>query len=703
MARTQPVARAFHGDTLLDPYAWIGDLDDPDTLALAQAEEDHAQARTSRQAGLRDAILGEIRGRTRQNDLSLPVRKNGFWYYRRTVEGGQYEIHCRRPATPGDHDPGGAADAGPRPGEQVLLDGNAQAGDSEYFALGALDVSPDGALLAFSTDLTGDEQFTLHVKDLRTGAVLADRIPGVYYGSAWSRDGSALFYLRPDPAGRPFQVWRHAVGGAAERDVLVLEEPDERFWLGMALSRAEDRIVVEARSSETSETHLIDPADPAAAPRLVAARREGVDYTVETDPARGRLLILHNDGAEDFALAWTGADGTGPWRELLAHRPGNRLLSVAAFAGAVVVSLRDRGQTALRVLPARSPQEAAFDVRFPEPVHTVGLDHNLEYDTDVVRLRYISLVSPETVYDYDVVRRELTVRRQAAVLGGFDPADYEQHREWASAPDGTLVPMSIVCRRGTARDGSAPAVLSGYGAYEACSDPRFSIARLSLLDRGFVVATAHVRGGGELGRAWYTAGKLTAKQNTFTDFEACARHLVAAGWTSARRLVARGSSAGGLTVAVLANRAPESVAGIVAVAPFADPLTTLLDPSLPLTVTEWDEWGNPLDSPVHYAAVKAYSPYENVVAQRYPAILAVAGANDTRVRPREALRWVSRLRALAPGDYLLHLESNSGHGGRSGRYDAWAEESFILAWIVSLVAPQAAGAAARPVGAEAGS
>ena len=704
-ARVLPVERTHHGDTFLDAYAWIGDLDDPATRELADAEEAYTEARTADQAGLRATILAEITARTLGADLSLPVRKNGYWYYRRTVEGGQYEIHCRRPAQHGEQVPT-ELDGGPAPDEQVLLDGDAEAGDSEYFSLGALDVSPDGALLAYSVDRTGEELFTLHIKDLSSDTLLADVVTGVYYGSAWSRDGSVLFYLRPDAAGRPFQVWRHAVGTKPDEDVLVLEEPDERYWLGMALSRSEECVVVEARSVESTETHLIDTAAPTAPPRLVAARRDGIDYTVEPDSARGRLLILHNDGAEDFALSWTpwppdGAFGSGnDWNELLPHRPGDRLMAATAFAGGVVVTLRERGQTVLRVLPGAlaeadaedwSETGAAYDIRFPQEVHTLGLDHNLEYDTETVRVRHVSLATPEAVYDFDLAARELTLRKQAAVLGGFDPDAYEQHREWAVSSDGTLVPISLVCRRGTPRDGSAPALLSGYGAYEACPDPRFSVARLSLLDRGFVVATAHVRGGGELGRAWYTAGKLRAKENTFADFEACARHLAAVGWTSADRLVARGASAGGLTVAVLAGRAPDAVAGVIAVTPFVDPLTTLLDPTLPLTVPEWEEWGNPVDSAEDYANLRAYSPYENAAAQRYPAILAVAADNDVRVRPREPLRWISRLRAVAPdGDYLLHTESGAGHFGRSGRFDAWASESFILAWAISLVAPQEA-------------
>ncbi len=354
-----------------------------------------------------------------------------------------------------------------------------------------------------------------------------------------------------------------------------------------------------------------------------------------------------------------------------------------------MVSLRANGLTGLRVLPVGS--DDSWDIDFPEPIYSVGLDANPEYRTNEVRLRYTSLVTPDSVYDYDLVTRELTLRRQKPVRPGpdgrpYDPADYEQHRDWALADDGTRVPISLVCRRDTPRDGSAPAVIYGYGSYEASMDPWFSIARLSLLDRGVIFAVAHIRGGGELGRRWYDEGKLLAKKNTFTDFVACARHLVKAGWTAGDRLVARGASAGGLLMGAVANLAPDAFTGIVAQVPFVDALTSILDPSLPLTVTEWEEWGNPLDDPEVYAYMKSYTPYENVTAADYPAILAVTSLNDTRVLYHEPAKWIARLRATAPpGDYLLKTEMGAGHGGPSGRYDSWREEAFVNAWILDRV------------------
>jgi oligopeptidase B len=687
VAKRIPVERTHHGDIVVDEYAWLANRDDPDTVAYLTAENAYTETQTSGQAALREAVFTEIKTRTKETDLSVPVRKGGYWYYTRTVEGLQYGIYCRRAVAPGEAAPPSTGDGSPLPGEEVLLDGNAEAGDSEFFTLGTFDVSPDGHLLAYSVDLAGDERFTLHVKDLRTGEVLADEVRNVFYGSAWSRDASTLFYLTVDEAWRPHRVWRHTVGSPAAEDVIVLDEPDERFWVGVGLSRSEEYVIIDLHSKVTTEVHVIPASAPAQAPRVIAPRRQGVEYTVEHDPAGARFLVLHNDGAEDFALGWTPADRPGDWHPLIDHSPGTRLLGADAFAGHTVVSLRRDGMTGLRVLPADGE---AFDITFPEPLYSVGLDSNPEYETGSIRFHYTSLVTPDSVYDYDLRSRETVLRKQKPVLGGFDPGAYEQHREWAEAPDGTRVPISLVCRRGTPRDGSAPAVIYGYGSYELSMDPWFSIPRLSLVDRGFVFAVAHVRGGGEMGRRWYEDGKLLLKKNTFDDFIACAEHLVKTGWTAPARLVARGGSAGGLLMGAVANLAPEGFAGIVAQVPFVDALNSILDPSMPLTVTEWEEWGNPLENSDVYAYMKSYTPYENVAPLRYPAILAVTSLHDTRVLFHEPAKWIARLRTVAPdGEYLLKTEMGAGHGGPSGRYDAWHEEAFVTAWIIDRVAASA--------------
>jgi oligopeptidase B len=694
--RQIPSERTFHGDTIVDEYAWLADKDAPETVAFLEAENAYTEALTAGQEGLREEIFGEIKARTQETDLSVPTPKGGWWYYARTVEGQQYGVFCRRAVRPDDSGPPMSEDGSPLDGEQILLDSNELAGDQQFFSLGARVVSPDGRLLAYSTDFAGNERFTLRIKDLATGETTADEVPDTFYGPAWSRDGSALFYVTVDDAWRPYRVWRHMVGTPAAQDVLVYEEADEKFRVGIGLTRSERYLLLSVASSVTSEVWLLDAATPEGAFTIVAPRRQDVEYHVEHQIAADgsdRLLILHNDGAENFELVSAPVSDPADRTTLIAHREDTRLLDVDAFAEFLTVSLRRDGLTGLRVIRADGSD---YEVAFPEPVYTVYPGANPEYSARLLRLSYGSLVTPDSVYDCDMATGDLTLLKRFPVLplpGGpeYRPGDYEQHREWATASDGTRIPISLVVRKGTPRDGNSPFVLYGYGSYEISIDPNFSISRLSLLDRGFGFAIAHVRGGGEMGRHWYTGGKLLHKANTFTDFVACAEHLAAAGWTSPSRLIARGGSAGGLLMGAVANLAPQDFGGIVAQVPFVDPLTTILDPSLPLTVTEWEEWGDPLHDPRVYAYMKAYSPYENVTGQTYPPILAVTSLNDTRVLYREPAKWIARLQAQATGGpFLLKTEMVAGHGGRSGRYDRWREDALILAWVTT-----AAGAATR--------
>jgi oligopeptidase B len=698
IARRIPTERTYHGDTVRDDYAWLADKDNPETIAYLEAENAYTAAMTAGQAGLRDAVFAEIKGRTQESDLSVPTRKGGWWYYTRTVAGQQYAMHCRCAARdggqPGGEEPPATAEGAPLPGEEVLLDANELARGSDFFSLGAFSVSPDGRLLAYSTDFAGNERFTLRVKDLVTGETAPDEIPGTFYGCAWSKDGSALFYVTVDAAWRPFRAWRHLVGSPAAEDVIVFEEPDERFWVRVGLTRSERYVVISAASALTSEVRLLDAAAPAGPARVVLPRRQGVEYSVEHQAEPDRLLILHNDGALNFELATVPlpAPGTGDpagpadLTPLIGHRDDTRLLGVDAFDDHLVVYFRRDALTGLRILPSGGGDR---ELSFPEPLYRVAPGANPDYGARLFRLGYTSLATPESVYDADCVTGELILRKRKPVLplpgaGPYDPAGFEQHREWATADDGTQVPISLICRRGTRRDGTAPLLLYGYGSYESSSDPGFSVQRLSLLDRGFVAAIAHVRGGGEMGRRWYDDGKILHKTNTFTDFIACAQHLVKQGWTSPQRLIARGGSAGGLLMGAVANLAPQAFGGIVAQVPFVDALTSILDPSLPLTVTEWEEWGDPLHDPEVYAYIKSYAPYENVTGQTYPPILAVTSLNDTRVLFREPAKWIAKLRATGHGGpFLLKTELAAGHAGRSGRYDAWREESLVLAWIIT--------------------
>ena len=551
---------------------------------------------------------------------------------RRTVEGQQYAVHSRRAVRPGEIIPPMAADGQPLDGEEVLLDSNSLAAGHDFFSLGAFRLSPDQRWLAYSTDVLGNERFTIKIMDLASGDTLPDEIPDTYAGCAWSLDGSALFYVTVDDAWRPYRVWRHRVGTPVEQDTIVFEEPDERFHVYVSLTRSERYLLIKSASVLTTEVWMLDAATPDGEFAVVAPRRHGVDYDVED--AGDQFLILHNDGAENFEIATAPVTDPTAWTPLVPHRAEVRLLDVDAFADFIVVYFRRDGLTGLRIL--RRDGTGEHEIAFPEPVYRVGPGLNPEFAASRFRLSYTSLVTPGSVYDCDMATGELTLLKRQPVLPSpageeYRPEDYAQYREWAVAPDGTRVPISLVCRRGTPRDGTAPCLLSGYGSYEISRDPAFSIPVLSLLDRGFVYAIAHVRGGGEMGRSWYTDGKLLHKKNTFTDFVACAQHLVREGWTSAGHLVARGGSAGGLLMGAVANMAPEAFAGIVAHVPFVDALNTILDPTLPLTVTEWEEWGDPLHDPRVYAYMKSYSPYENVTGQAYPPIFALTGLNDTRV------------------------------------------------------------------------
>jgi len=696
-AKRVPHERTYHGDTVIDEYAWLADKDDPDTIVYLKAENAYTEAATAGLGPLQEQIFAEIKARTQESDLSVPVRKGGWWQYARTVEGQQYAVHCRRAVRPGEVIPPLAEDGQPLDGEEVLLDDNELAAGAGFFALGAYQPSPDWRRLAYSTDFSGDERFTVRIKDLATGALLPDEIPGAFYGCSWSLDGSALFYVTVDDSWRPYRVWRHRVGTPAEQDVIVFEETDRRFHIGVGTTRSERYVMIRSSSVLTSEVWLLDAATPGGEFTVVSPRRQGVDYDV--DHAGDRLLILHNDHAENFELATAPLAEPQDWTPLVPHRADTRLMGMAAFADYIVVYFRRDGLTGLRILGDNGSDR---DIAFDEPIYRVAPGPNPEYDSTRFRLSYTSLVTPGSVYDCDMATGELTLLKRQPVLPSpsgepYRPEDYEQHREWAPVvggeSDGTRIPISLVCRKGTPRDGSAPCLLYGYGSYEISRDPAFSIPVLSLLDRGFVYAIAHVRGGGELGRAWYTDGKLLHKKNTFTDFIACAEHLEKTGWTSASRLVARGGSAGGLLMGAVANLAPRDFAGIVAQVPFVDALNTILDPSLPLTVTEWEEWGDPLHDPEVYAYMKSYTPYENVTGQAYPPIFALGGLNDTRVTYHEPAKWIARLRAVGKGGpFLLKIEMEAGHGGRSGRYDAWREEALVLAWVVQTAtrAPTAA-------------
>ena len=689
IAARRPTPRTHHGDTFEDPYEWMRDKESAEVIAHLEAENAFTDAATAHLEPLRERLFQEIKGRVQETDLSVPTRRGDWWYYSRTEEGSQYGIHCRTAAAADDWTPPVLEPGVAVPGEVVLLDGNVEAEGHEFFSLGAFDTSDDATRLLWSTDFDGDELYTVHVRDLATGEALEDEIPNT--GSAFfTPDGTGVIYTTRDDAWRPDTLWLHRLGTDVADDVQLFHEPDEKFWLGAGITRSRRYLVIAVGSSITSEEYLVDlHGDLTAEPRIVWPRTEGVEYSLEHAVVDGedRLYILHNQDALDFELVSVPASDPQSERHVvLPHTPGRRLLGMDAFRDFGTVEYRSEGLERVALLDYAS--DALEDISFDEPLYSAGVSGNPEWHAPFLRLGYGSFVTPGTVYELDLATRELVLRKQAVVLGGYSPADYGQERAWATASDGTRVPISLVWKRSFGEPGSSvrPVHLYGYGSYEHSIDPGFSVARLSELDRGVIFAVAHVRGGGEMGRQWYEDGKLLSKRNTFTDFVACAEHLIASGVTSADRIVAEGGSAGGLLMGAVANIAPSSFAGILAAVPFVDALTTILDPSLPLTVIEWDEWGDPLHDPDVYEYMKSYTPYENVRAGvEYPRILAVTSLNDSRVAYVEPAKWVAALREAGASDVLLKCEMVAGHGGVSGRYNSWRERAFELAWLLDVL------------------
>lgn len=678
--------REHHGDVFVDPYEWLRDKSNPDVIAHLEAENAYTEHVTEHLAPLRQAIFDEIKARTKETDLSVPTRRDAWWYYGRSFEGKQYSVHCRCPVSdPDDWTPPVLDENTEIPGEQVLLDENIEAEGHEFFSLGAASVSLDGNILAYSVDVKGDERYTLRFKDLRTGELYEDAIVGIGPGATWAADNRTVYYSTVDEAWRPDTVWRHRLGSGlpAQR---VYHEPDERYWLGVGRTRSDKYIMIAAGSAVTSEVRYADATDPEGEFAVVWPRRDFVEYSVEHAVVGGedRFLILHNDGAVNFTLVEAPVGDPTAIRTLIEHRDDVRLDSVDAFEQHLVVSYRSEALPKIQLWPLYSSGEYGHpeDFTFESELTSAGLSANPNWSAPKLRIGATSYTTPVRIYDVDLATGERTLLREQPVLGDYRPEDYVERRDWAIARDGVRVPISIVHKIGLQYP--APTLLYGYGAYEACEDPRFSIARLSLLDRGMVFAVAHVRGGGELGRPWYEHGKMLEKKNSFTDFVDVAAHLVQTDVTRPENLVAYGGSAGGLLVGAVANMAPELFAGILAVVPFVDPLTTILDPSLPLTVTEWDEWGNPLENKDVYEYMKSYSPYENVEAKDYPRILAMTSLNDTRVYYVEPAKWIAALRHTKTDNHpvLLKTEMNAGHGGISGRYERWKETAFQYAWLL---------------------
>jgi oligopeptidase B len=693
------VTTEHHGRTRIDEYDWLRAKDTPEVTAYLEAENAWTAAQTDHLADLRETMFAELKARTKETDLSVPSRNRGWWYYGRSFEGREYGASCRvrvlddddwSPPTPDE-------DAGPDrpalPGEQVLLDHDALADGHDFYSVGGVTVSPDGALLAYATDTVGDERYVLEVKDLATGELLPDRIEGVLGGGVWSPDGRDLYYCTVDEAWRRDKVWRHRLG-STEPDELVFHETDERFWVGIGRSRTQRFLVIASASKNTAECRYLDSAEPDPAWVVFHPREDGLLYGLEHAVIAGEdvFLVQHNHAGDDFEIGISGIAATPPpgWEPLIPYDERVRLEDVAAFAGHLVVHQRSGGLTQVRIVELDERGIADdYLVEFPQQLYTVSAAGGAQFDQPTVRVSYTSLTVPASVYDYDVRSRDLRLLKRQPVRD-HDPSAYEEHRLWATADDGAQIPMSVVCRtgaRGPGGDAPIPFLLYGYGAYEISVDPGFSVSRLSLLDRGAGFAIAHVRGGGEMGRRWYDDGRLLHKRHTFSDFAACARRLVESGWATPGRIVAEGGSAGGLLIGVVANEHPDLFRGLVAEVPFVDALTSMLDSSLPLTVAEYEEWGNPEGDAETYDYLAGYAPYENVGSRSCPPVLATTSVNDTRVLYVEPAKWVARLRATAPDgdgrpDVLLKTEMSAGHGGVSGRYRAWRDRAFTQAWIL---------------------
>jgi oligopeptidase B len=649
-----------------DPAALKGDI-----RAYLQAENAWCKAAMADTEALQETLFAEMKGRIKEDDSSVPSPDGPWAYFHRYETGGQHPLFCREPREGGE--------------AQVLLDGNKMAEGKPFFDIGSVAHSNNHRLLAYGVDEKGSELNTLHVRDLETGEDLSDEVPDTAGGPiVWSADDQWLFYVRLDENHRPQQVYRHKLGTPASDDILVYDEPDAGFFVNVAESADRRFIIIHCGDQQTSEIRLIDSANVEAAPTLVAAREKQHEYEVDT--CDGRMIILTNSGeAEDFRImeAPVGAPRDA-WREIEPHKPGQLIIAVEVFKDFLV---RLETENSLpRLVIRRWTDSAEHSIALDEEAYSLGMSPGYEFDTANLRFGYSSMTTPSQVFDYDMNTRERTLRKTQEVPSGHNPADYITRRVFAPAPDGEMVPVSLLYRASTPLDGSAPLLLYGYGSYGISMPASFSTNRLGLVDRGFVYAIAHIRGGKDKGYRWYREGRREKKLNTFTDFIAAGRHLAESGFTQPGRIVAHGGSAGGMLMGAVANMAPELFLGLIAEVPFVDVLNTMLDDTLPLTPPEWPEWGNPITSPEDYKTIAAYSPYDNVNALPYPHTLALAGLTDPRVTYWEPAKWMAKLREHNQGANMLLLRTNmeAGHGGASGRFDRLKEVALAYAFALKI-------------------
>lgn len=671
VANIVPYADTIHGDIRMDNYFWLRERDNPEVLEYLRAENAYTEALMQHTEVLQETLYNEMLGRIKETDLSVPEKIDDYYYYSRTEEGKQYRIYCRKYES---------LDAE----EEIILDQNILAEGIEYFEIGVFSVSPNHELLIYSTDTVGSERYTLRVKNLITGQLFDEKITNTGYSVAWANDNKTFFYTVIDQTKRPYVLRRHVLGTDPEMDELVYHEADSTFWLYISRTKSREYLIINTGSRTSSEVYYLNADTPTGAFELIHPRLKDIEYFV--DHHDEQFYILTNEDAENYKIMVVSTDNPGKenWKEYIAHRDSVKIESVDAFKEHLVVYEREKGLPTIRIINLKT--EETHYVEFPEPVYNYWLTGNREYNTNLLRFMYTSLVTPRSVFDYNMSTRTRELKKQYEVLGGYDASQYRSERIFASASDGTKVPISLVYKKGLKKDGSAPLLLYGYGAYGSSYDPYFSSNRLSILDRGCIYAIAHIRGGGEMGRYWYKQGKLFNKKNTFTDFTACAEHLIRNKYTSPDKFVISGGSAGGLVVGAAANMRPELFKVVIADLPFVDLMNTMLDATIPLTVLEYDEWGDPNKEDDYYY-MKSYSPYDNVTAQDYPNILITAGLYDSRVQYWEAAKWAARLRALKTDNNILLLKMNmeSGHLGASGRYDFLRDIAFEYAFIIDIL------------------
>jgi len=643
---------------------------DPDIRAQLEAENAYTSGIMAQTEELQQLLFSEMKARIKEDDASVPAPDGGFSYYTRFVTGGQHPLFCRVPRAGGE--------------EQLLIDGNALAKDHPYFRIANVSHSPDHKLIAYAVDIKGSEFYTLQIIETGTGTLLDTRIADTNASFEWASDSRTLLYVWVDDEHRPRKVLSHAIGTEGQ-DALIHEQPDPGYFLGLGLTQSRRFLLLSVHDHETAEVSLIDTEDPFSPLRLVSLREPEHDYSVEHHG--DRLIILTNsDGSEDYRIVEAPVENPGRehWREIEPHRPGRLILEIVAFKDHLVRLEREDGLP--RIVIRRFDDGSEHEIAFAEAAYALGISPGYEYDTPTLRFTYSSMTTPAQVFDYDMETRERTLRKTQEIPSGHDPANYKTRRVMAPAKDGETVPISLLYRKETPLDGSAPLLLYGYGAYGMSIPAGFSTNALSLVDRGFVYAIAHVRGGKDKGYRWYKDGKRERKVNTFTDFIAAGDYLAGEGFTSRGRIVAHGGSAGGMLMGAVANMAPDLFLGVIAEVPFVDVLTTMLDASLPLTPPEWPEWGNPIESAEAYRTIAAYSPYDNVRAQSYPHILALAGLSDPRVTYWEPAKWVARLRAIKTDDHLLLLRTNmdAGHAGASGRFERLKEVALSYAFALKI-------------------